>query len=105
MMNIKKATAVYSGGGIYLYYAELEDGNYLMGSDDGLLIVNTNPLANEEVFEESNYYEWQEEHLVKFINDDDFQKVLNQVLDVIFNGKTIKEYDNFSLSELKERYE
>ena len=105
MMKIKKATAVYSGGGIYLYYAELENGNYLMGSDDGLLIVNTNPLANEEVFEESNYYEWQEEHLVKFINDDDFQKVLNQVLDVIFNGKTIKEYDNFSLSELKERYE
>ena len=105
MMKIKKATAVYSGGGIYLYYAELEDGNYLMGSDDGLLIVNTNPLANEEVFDESNYYEWQEEHLVKFINDDDFQKVLNQVLDVIFNGKTIKEYDNFSLSELKERYE
>ena len=31
MEKITKATAVYSGGNIYLYYAELENKQYIMG--------------------------------------------------------------------------
>lgn len=104
MENITMATAVYSGGGIYLYYAELENKNWIMGNDDFLIVVNSNPLADGETYEDSQYIEWQEEHLVKEIPEKEYNKVLNNVLDVIFNGKTIKEYDNFSKGDLEDRY-
>lgn len=104
MENITKATAVYSGGNIYLYYAELENKQWIMGNDEWLIVVDTSPIANEQTFEDSGYYEWQEEHLVKQIPEKDFQKVLNNVLDTIFKGSTIKDYDNFSMEELKYRY-
>ena len=104
MENITKATAVYSGGGIYLYYAEMENKQWVMGNDDWLIVVDTSPIADEQTFEDSGYYEWQEEHLVKQILEKDFQKVLNKILDTIFNGKSIKEYDNFSIGDLQDRY-
>lgn len=104
MEKITKATAVYSGGGIYLYYAELENKQWIMGNDDWLIVVNTNPLADKQTFEDSGYYEWQEEHLVKQIPEEEFQGVLNNILDTIFNGKTITDYDNFSMDELQHRY-
>lgn len=104
MEKITKATAVYSGGNIYLYYAELENKQWIMGNDDWLIVVDSNPIANDETFENSGYYEWQEEHLVKQIPEKDYQKVLNNILDTIFNGKSIEEYDNFSIGDLQDRY-
>lgn len=102
--KIIKASAVYSGSGIYLYYAELENKQWIMGNDEWLIVVDVCPIYNEETFENSSYYEWQQEHLVKQISIKDFQVVLNEILKVIFEGKTIKEYDNFSIDELKHRY-
>ena len=104
MEKITKATAVYSGGGIYLYYAELENKQWIMGNDDWLIVVDTNPIADEETFYNSGYYEWQEEHLIKQIPEKEYQKVLNNILDTIFKGSTIKDYDNFSMGELQDRY-
>lgn len=107
-INIMRATAIYTGGNIYCYYAELIDGNWIMGGEDFLIIVDTNPLADEWNSEfgcESDYLEWQEKHLVKEISEEDYQKYLNAILDEIFNGNTIEEYNNFSLDELKDRYE
>ena len=92
MEKITKATAVYSGGNIYLYYAELENKQYIMGDDDWLIVVDSDPLANEETYEESGYYEWQEEHLVKQIPEKEYQEVLNKILEAIFDGKIIEEY-------------
>ena len=104
MEKIIKATAVYSGGGIYLYYAEMENKQWIMGNDEWLIIVNENPIVNEETFENSSYYEWQEEHLVKQISEEEYQEVLNKILETIFDGKSIKEYDNFSIGDLEDRY-
>ena len=104
MESIQKATAVYSGGGIYLYYAELDNGNWLLGNDDWLIVVNQNPLVDEQTYEDSDYYEWQEEHLVKQISEEQYQEVLNKILETIFKGKTIKEYDNFTIGDLQDRY-
>ena len=100
MENIKQATAIYSGGGIYLYYAELKNENWIMGNDDWLIIVNTNPLVDDE----SDYYEWQMEHLVEEISENDYQKVLNRILETIFDGKTIAEYNNYDIGELEREY-
>ena len=100
-MEIKKATAIYSGGGIYLFYAELENKNWIMGNDDFLIVVNTNPLVTDE----SDYYDWQMEHLVEEISENDYQKVLNRILETIFDGKTMEEHNNYLISELERLYE
>lgn len=102
-MRIKRATAIYSGGGIYLYYAELKDGNWIMGDDDGLLIVNKSPFTSERDYEDSCYCEWQEKHLVKYINNEDLPAVRSEIIDTIFTGKTIGYEDNYSMSELEVR--
>lgn len=100
-----KATAIYTGGGIYLYYAELKDGNWLMGNDDWLIIIDTNPLENEDVFEDSMYEEWQMNHLVKEIPEEEHNDMVIKVLDTIRSGNTIPEYDNFDISEIEYIYE
>jgi hypothetical protein len=101
--NIIKATAIYTGGGMYIYYAELEGGNWLIGGDEWFTEVNTNPLIDEETFEAAQYYEWQMEHTVRDIPEKEYQETLNNVIDVILSGKTIKEYDNFADYELEKR--
>jgi len=105
MDDIKRATAIYSGGCIYIYFAELETGNWLMGDDEGtMVIVNTNPLADEETFDDSMFYEWQQEHLVREIPAEEYHETLNAVLDVIFKGDIVPGYGNYSLTELETRY-
>lgn len=105
MDDIKRATAIYSGGCIYIYFAELENGNWLMGDDEGtMVIVNTNPLADEETFDDSMFYEWQQKHLVREIPAEEYHEKLNAVLDVIFKGDTMPDHDNYCIDELKVRY-
>lgn len=98
--NSKKATAIYTGGGIYTYYAELTDGNWLMGCDDWIIIINTNPLVSEEAFEQSGYSEWQQEHLITYIPDEQLPKILMQLIDTIFEKHTIEKYDNYCITTI-----
>lgn len=95
-MKIKKATAIYTGGGIYEYIAELENGNWIYGSDEGLIIVDKSPL---EDYEECGYVEWQQEHLVLYIDDEDFQEWLNKIIRTILNGDVFEKH-NFDVQEL-----
>lgn len=74
MEQIIRATAICSCGGIYLYYAELRNGNWLIGDDNGMVTVNKNPLENEETFEASGFPEWQEKYLVEYISTDNLPK-------------------------------
>ena len=102
-MIINKATAIYSGGNIYLYYAELEDGNWLIGNDDTLMIVDESPLKDEKTFEESGYNEWQLKHMIKYVPDEDHGIVLIQLLETMLAGSTIPEWDNYSILEMEHR--
>lgn len=104
MDDIKRATAIYSGGGIYLYYGELENGNWIFGDDYQLMEINTNPLADEDTFDDSMFYEWQQKHLVREIPAEEYHKTLNALLDVIFKGDIVPGYGNYSLTELETRY-
>jgi len=104
--DIVKATAIYTSGGVYLYYAELKDGNWILGDGDFFSVVNTNPLKDQETFDDSGYIEWQQEHLVKeFVYDSEIQDVLHAILNVIFAGRTIPEWNNFAEPELRTIYE
>ena len=102
--NIIKATAIYSGGNIYLYYAELNDGNWILGDGDFFTVVNTNPLKDEDTFDDSCFYEWQQEHLVKEIEESEITSVLLAIIEVILEGNTIPGWNNFATSELETIY-
>ena len=60
--KIKEAFAVYTGGGIWLFYGKLSNGNWFLTDDYGATrILNADPSD----LDVSTYEEWQLEHLVK----------------------------------------
>jgi len=77
---IKEAYAVYTGGNIWLFYGQLENGNYFLTDDNGWTqILNSNPSD----FDESLYEEWQQEHLVRELFYEERIKFCNELLDWI----------------------
>lgn len=67
-VQIKEAHAVYTGGNIWLFHGELEDGTYFLTDDEGRTqILDENP----EDFDESLYWEWQEKHLIRDLENED----------------------------------
>ena len=76
--KIKYAYAVYTGGGIWLFYGQLENGNYFLTDDYGTTqILDTDPSD----FDESLYEDWQQEHLIKDLEDNERIDFGNQLLD------------------------
>lgn len=62
--KIKTAQAVYTGGGVWLFFGELENGNYFLTDDNGCtLILDETP----ENLDESLEVEWQETHTIEDI--------------------------------------
>jgi hypothetical protein len=60
----EKVTAVYTGGGIWLFYGKLKTGEYFLTDDYGYtMILDTSP----ENLDESLYNEWQEQHFVRVV--------------------------------------
>jgi hypothetical protein len=71
--TIKKANAVYTGGGIFIFWGDLEDNKYFMCDDDGgVIILDSDPTD----FDVSLYVEWQEEHLVEYLEDNEEERLL-----------------------------
>jgi hypothetical protein len=66
-LQIKKAEAVYTGGGIYLFYGELENGLHFLTDDMGATLVLD---ASAENFDESLYEDWQSAHQVEELTDE-----------------------------------
>lgn len=105
--KIKSQTAIYTGGGIYCYYGELEDGNYFMADDiyECARILNANPL--EETGEEYFPFvvddvEWQEKHLVEDFEDWKFIKQL--FIKLINDGCNFTEHHNWSKGDIEDKY-
>ena len=81
-MAIKKADAVYTGGNIWLFYGELEDGNFFLTDDNGCTqILNADPGAD---LEEACFAEWQEAHLVRELQHDERMRFCDELLDWIY---------------------
>ena len=76
--TIKNAYAVYTGGGIWLFYGELENGNYFLTDDYGATrILDANPSD----LDESLYEDWQQEHLVNDLEGQDRIDFCDKLLD------------------------
>lgn len=62
-MKINDVTTEYTGGGIYIFMGELDNGIYFMCDDMYINFLNADPRkAGEAVY----YIEWQEEHEADF---------------------------------------
>lgn len=103
MHKIKTATAVYTGGGIYIYYGQLESGLFFRTFDDSEVIYICNSDTEAEEADHSEFYE---AHTVEEITGDEFRDFWNAMLSHIINGCAAHgKWSNFSRDELESRYE
>jgi len=80
-MKVKEANAVYTGGGIWIFYGETDDGNFFLTDDYGATqILNANPGDD---FEEACFYEWQQEHFVSELHNEERIKFCYEILDYL----------------------
>lgn len=131
-MKIKNVIPEYTGGGIYCFTGELQDGNYFLAdcpisaSYYSLRIVNENPGKYDpnEVWTE----EWQLDHFVKdvtrckgFIKNmlkwiiknrpdgnylvSDMEEILTELIDLVSNDEEEEKTYTFSVNLPKEDYE
>ena len=99
--TIKTATACYTGGGIYIYYGQLENGLYFRACDefDAIYICNANTST-----EEADYCEFYEAYTVEELKGELFKNFWNKMLLHIIDKKTaFDECNNYSTNELKNR--
>ena len=95
--TIKNATAEYTGGGIYVYYGELENGLYFRACDDWdfISICNSDTSADE-----AEYNEFYEEHETDSIDRYQFEEFFNtMLLWIIHNAPK----GNYNADELENR--
>ena len=75
--QIKNATAIYTGGGVYIYYGQLTDGNWFRACDDweGIEICDSDTSV-----EEADYNEFYEEHTLKILDGNEYKTFWNEML-------------------------
>ena len=96
-LQVKTATAYYTGGGIYIYTGQLKNGLYLRGCDDWGSIAICNKNTDTE---EADYSDFYDEYLVEEVTGSTYKKLFNSVIDWII---THKPDGNYLESELQER--
>ena len=102
MENIKSATACYTGGGIYIYYGQLESGLFFRAADgfDAIYICDSDTSA-----EEADYWEFYEAHTVAEItNENEYTAFWNAMISHILNRKpSYGKWNNYDPDELQAR--
>ena len=87
MDSIIKATAICSGGGIYIYMGQLSDESYFIADDSFMEYVefyNADPYEN---IDESLYESWQKIHRIGGYSGDKAREFLNNALSWIIKNK------------------
>ena len=102
-MEIRTASAVYTGGGIYIYYGQLASGLFFRTADEyyGIDICNADPST-----EEANYLGFYETHVVEEIpeSSEEYIPFWNAMLEHIINGgPAYGNGSNYAIYELERR--
>ena len=106
--SIKSVEPNYTGGNIYVYTGELNDGTYFMASDDwtdtqnnfyNVLIVNEDP--NSEENEEDSWFEdWQQSHLVKSLEAEEAANFFKDMLTWVIKNKPDGNYQVADIEDI-----
>lgn len=98
---IKYVNAVYTGGGCWLFYGQLNNQEYFQTDDFGYTMILD---ANPEDLDESLYTDWQSDHFVREVGTAKEQKAfLHALLDRLGRRAPIDDDGGISDEEL-ERY-
>ena len=96
-MKIKNATAQYTGGNIYIYYGELENGLFFRAGDGEEYIEICDADTSTD---EADYYEFYKKHSIKTLTGDEYIKFWNNMLLwIIHNAPS----GNYQVDDLDER--
>lgn len=99
--KIKTATACYTGGNIYIYYGQLENGLFFRTFDDSEAVYICNSDTESEEADHSEFYE---AHTVEELTGEKFRAFWNAMLTHILNkGKVHGEWLNYSPDDLTAR--
>jgi hypothetical protein len=99
--KIKTATACYTGGGLYIYYGQLESGLYFSAYDEWESVYICD--ADTSV-EEAQYETFYDQHTVEELTKDNFRSFWNaMLLHIINGGLSHGEWHNYLTSDLEER--
>ena len=89
-MKIIEANAEYTGGGIYRYTAQTEEGWLLANSEwDCIYLMDADPNETED----SWYNEWCDEHEQKIYEDEEYFSLIHDILEWIILNKPQGNYD------------
>lgn len=100
-LKIKSATAVYTGGGIYIFYGQLESGLWFRAWDEceAAYICDSDTRA-----EEAEYSEFYDTHTVRELTGDEFRNFWNAILSHVLNGgAALGRWSNYSRADLENR--
>ncbi len=96
--NIKTATAIYTGGGIYIYYGQLTDDSYFRTCDDFDFISICDADTSSD---DADYIEFYEVHEINTLINNNFKTAFNAILKWIINNRPS---GNYSANELENRF-
>ncbi len=87
-----KCEPIYTGGGIYCFLGQIDDNRYFMADDDcfGVMIVDSDPTL---AYEECWYADWQEEHKIEELDEDDSLSFFREMLIWIMYHEPKGNYD------------
>jgi hypothetical protein len=94
--KIKNANACYTGGGIYVYYGELENGLFFRACDGWEFIELCNADTSTE---EADYIEFYDEHRVETLNGCEFNAFWNKMLNHIVENRPDGNYQAYELEK------
>ena len=95
-MKIKTATAEYTGGNIYIYYGELENGLWFRTSD---LWESIAICTNDTSGEDADYCEFFEEYMVEELEGIQYKELWNEMLYWIINNNPKGNYLKYEMEE------
>ena len=95
--TIKTATAEYTGGGIYIYFGELENGLYFRTADEWKSISICNADTRTE---EADYSEFYDSHQIDELQGENYKEFFNDMISWIKHNEPSGNYD---IGELKQR--
>ena len=101
--KIKNATAIYTGGGIYIYYGELQNGLHFRTADEWLYISICDAETgkyDEDGFCDADFEEFYQEHEVDDVQGCDYENFFNDMILWILHNKPD---GNYSTDELESR--
>lgn len=96
--NIKTCTACYTGGGIHIYYGQLESGVYFRTADEWESVCFCNADTSDDA---ADYMEFYDKYLIREITGSDFNNFFEyMLLWILYNEPK----GNYQITEIRQRY-